>query len=116
MKKIFILICFLSIGLVKAQEEKPIYKKVGGLVQVTFYYIDGTIKEQGFFKNNKLTGTWERYDISGNKITIAHYLEGKKVGKWFFWNKNSLTEVNYGKDHIITSVHVWKEDTKLAVN
>ncbi len=115
MKKTILIVCFLSIGLVQAQGEKPTYKKVGDLVQVTYYYTNGVVKETGFFKANKLTGTWERFDEKGKKVAIAHYTDGRKTGKWFLWKNNSLKEINYNNNALV-SVQTWKEDAKLAVN
>lgn len=39
-----------------SQEIDPTYIVEGDLVKATYYYEDGSIKTQGFFKNKKLTG------------------------------------------------------------
>lgn len=114
MKKLVILACSLTFGLMQAQEVKPTYEKAGDLVKVTYFYKNGKIKEQGFFKDKKLSSTWRSFDIKGNKTSIAHYKNGKKVGKWFIWNKDELKEINY-ENNTIASVQTWKEDTKIAV-
>jgi antitoxin component YwqK of YwqJK toxin-antitoxin module len=99
----------------QAQDKQPTYERSGDLVKATYYYEDGTIEKQGYFKNKKLTGEWTQFDKNGKKITIGHYKNGKKVGKWFIWKKDVLTEINY-KDNAIASVHTWKQDTQLVVN
>lgn len=114
MKKLLVLACLLTFGLTQAQEVKPTYEKVGDLVKVTFFYKDGKVKEQGFFKGKKLEGTWKTFDEKGNKTAIAHYKNGRKVGKWFLWNGEVLREVNF-ENNTVASVQVWKEDTKIAV-
>lgn len=114
MKKLIVLACLLTFGLTQAQKVKPTYEKAGDLVKVTYFYDNGTVKEQGFFKNKKLAGTWTAFDVKGNKTVIAHYKNGKKVGKWFMWSKEGLREINYEKN-VIASVQTWKEDTKIAV-
>ncbi len=39
------------------------------------------------------------------KITVGKYMDGKKVGKWFFWTKdNVIKEVDYDNSKI-TSVN-----------
>ncbi len=115
MRKLIILFCVFSISCVNAQEKAPTYTKSGDLVKATYYYSDGSIKSQGFFKDKLLTGEWTEFDQKGNKIAIGHYKAGKKVGKWFQWNNNILREINYANNTIV-SVNTWKEDTKLALN
>lgn len=113
MKKI-VTICMLGlVTLGFAQEKKVSYTAEGDLVKATYYYEDGSIKTEGFFKDKKLTGEWVLYDKSGNKIQLAYYNEGKKVGKWFVWAKESLKEINY-KDNAIASVNVWQPESKVA--
>jgi antitoxin component YwqK of YwqJK toxin-antitoxin module len=98
-----------------AQEQKPTFKAQGDLVKATYYYEDGSIKTQGFFKDKKLTGEWVRFDNNGNKVQLAYYNNGKKIGKWFVWTADSLKEINY-ESNTIASVNVWKPDSKVAVN
>jgi len=100
-------------GSLNAQEVKPLYEKIGDLVKVTNFYDNGDIREQGFYKDKVITGTWVTYDRSGEKNTIAKYKNGKKVGKWFMWSENGLKEINY-RNNTITSVQSWKEDNKVA--
>ena len=115
MKKMIFLAC-LFIGLVtQAQEKKPLYEAVGDLVKATYYYADGSVESQGFFKDRKLTGQWTKFDEKGNKIAIGYYKKGKKVGTWFQWKGNVLRQINYDNNKI-ASVSNWKEDTKVAVN
>ena len=114
MKRLVILAAFLSATFVNAQEVEPKYEVVGDLVKVTSFYEDGKVKEEGYFKNKKLQGTWVTYDDKGNKTAIAHYENGKKVGKWFMWHKDGLKEVNY-KDNAIASVQHWKESSTIAI-
>jgi antitoxin component YwqK of YwqJK toxin-antitoxin module len=115
MKKILTTV-MLSLGIVAfAQEKQPTFKAEGDLVKATYYYADGSIKRQGFFKNKKLTGEWVRFDKSGNKTQLAYYNNGKKVGKWFIWTKQTLKEINY-ENNSIASVNVWEPKSKVAVN
>ena len=114
MKKLVIAVCILSVSLLQAQDKAPKFEKSGGLVKATYFYKDGKVKEQGFFKNKKLTGTWISFDTEGSKKTIAHYEAGKKVGKWFMWKEDGLKEIDY-TDNVIASVQTWREETKMAV-
>jgi antitoxin component YwqK of YwqJK toxin-antitoxin module len=115
MKK-FLTICLLSIATIGfSQENKPTFKAEGDLVKATYYYEDGSVKTQGFFKDKKLTGEWVRFDKAGNKTQLAYYESGKKVGKWFIWTDEALKEINYN-ENTIASVNIWKPESKIALN
>ena len=115
MKKIVTIAAFCIATIAYAQERQPTLKAQGDLVKATYYYADGSIRTEGFFKNKKLTGEWIRYDKLGNKVQLAYYNDGKKVGKWFFWTKETLKEVNYSNNSI-ASVNIWKPESKVAIN
>ena len=115
MRKIVALVFIFAVSICSAQEVEPTYEKAGDKVKATYYFEDGSIKEQGFFKDAKLTGKWISYNKEGEKTMIAHYEAGKKVGKWFAWNKTSLKEINYANNTIV-SVKNWSEESRLALN
>lgn len=116
MKNLFTILLVFAFGFTQAQDKmQPKYEKQGELVKATYYYEDGKVHQEGFFKNKKLTGMWTKYDREGNKISIGFYKEGKKVGKWFQWHKNKLREITY-KDNTIANVSIWREDTRIASN
>lgn len=96
-----------------SQDKEPTFKAEGDLVKATYYFEDGSVKTHGFFKDKKITGEWIRFDKEGNKTQIAFYNNGKKVGKWFIWSKDSLKEINY-EDNAIASVNEWKPESKVA--
>lgn len=122
MKKLVLFFMMLSVAFVSAQDEELSlkegnrkYKVKGDLVEVTIYNDNGTIEQHGFFKDKKLHGTWEFYNKQGKKIALANYLEGKKVGKWLFWNKDTLKEVDY-TNNMVASVNEWTEKTLVVSN
>lgn len=115
MKKLLAIAFLLSFSLVQAQDKQPKYEAVGDLVKATYYYADGTVKKEGFFKNKKLTGKWTQFDTKGNKTVVGYYKQGKKVGTWFQWKKHTLRQINYD-NNVIASVNTWKEEGKVAVN
>lgn len=107
---------FLSGGTLLAQEApEPRFERMGEFIKGTFYYEDGSVKQEGTYKKGKLHGEWISYDQDGQKETIARYTAGKKTGKWFFWNDNQLTEVDYD-DNRIARVNSWKSDGILVDN
>ena len=115
MKKAIILAIFFISAIGFSQNKATTFEKEGDLVKATYYFDNGEVKVQGFFKDKKLTGMWTSFDTNGNKTQIAHYSEGKKVGKWFVWNNESLKEINYD-NNIIVSVNDWKSESKWAFN
>jgi hypothetical protein len=107
MKRIFVIAIMLCVSITFAQEEKNVtYIDNGDLTEATYYYDNGVIQQEGTFnKAGKLHGVWTSYDINGDKVTVGKYMDGKKVGKWFFWTKdNVIKEVDYDNSKI-TSVN-----------
>ena len=109
MKKIMILATLAISALTFAQTTKPVLEQEGNLVKATYYYDNGQIQQQGHFKDGKLDGSWVAFDSNGNKKSIGAYADGAKTGKWFFWNDNSLSEVDYSKSRV-ANVKSWKQD------
>ena len=114
MRKLLFIVSLMVMISANAQEIAPSYEKAGDMVKVTNFYEDGSIKEQGFYKNKVITGVWTTYDRQGDKTAIAKYDNGKKVGKWFMWSKDGLKEIDY-KNNTIANVQSWKEDRQIAV-
>lgn len=114
--KILLAAVFLIGGTMSAQENpEPVFEKKGELIKGTFYYEDGSVKQEGTYKDGKLHGEWISYDQDGKKEAVAQYTAGKKTGKWFFWNDNKLTEVDYDNNRI-AKVNNWKSAGSLADN
>lgn len=113
-KVIIIALLFISsIGF--SQENETTFEKAGDLVKATYYYDNGDVKVEGFFKNKKLAGVWTSFDTNGNKTKIAQYEAGNKVGKWLILGKESLKEINYN-NNLIVSVNELKSNSRLALN
>ncbi|WP_196894976.1 toxin-antitoxin system YwqK family antitoxin [Aureivirga marina] len=113
MKKVlFTISVLIGLGL-SAQTKEPTYEKNEDLVKVTYYHDNGEVREQGFFKDKRLHGTWVKYNSNGEKVTLGNYYNGKKVGKWLFWQDDVLKEVNYDNNQV-ASVSKWKEASKVA--
>lgn len=115
MKKILTITIFCIATIGYSQEIKPTYKAEGNIVKASYYYEDGTVSKEGYFKDKKLTGKWILFDKQGNKVQLAFYKDGKKTRKWFFWNEGSLQEVVYN-NNAIKSVNFWKSASKIALN
>jgi len=114
-KNIFFATVFLLGGVVTAQTEniKPVFEKQGDLIKGTFYYEDGSVRQEGTYKDGRLHGEWVSFDQNGEKTAIANYKDGEKSGKWFFWSENKLTEVDY-QNSMIPSVNSWKNERSIV--
>ncbi len=117
MKKLVVLLIMLTVAFSYAQDKKePKLEKKGDMTLVTYYHDNGKISQTGMFNSEgKVHGEWKSYDLSGNKVALGNYENGSKVGKWFFWEGNSLKEVDY-IDSRIVSVNQWDNKTKVATN
>ncbi|MCF4100313.1 nicotinic acid mononucleotide adenyltransferase [Gillisia sp. M10.2A] len=99
-KSMLVIVALLFGTVMTAQDVKPSFEKQGELIKGTFYYEDGSIRQEGTYKDGKLHGEWISYDANGKKIALAQYEEGNKTGKWFFWSADKLTEVDYNDNQI----------------
>ncbi|NJN50133.1 MAG: nicotinic acid mononucleotide adenyltransferase [Polaribacter sp.] len=115
MKKVILSVAtlFLAFSL-NAQTIEPNYSVENEKVKVTYYHENGNVKIIGYFKDKKLSGQWTSYDLNGNKTQIAFYENGKKVGKWFVWNNDTLKEINF-ENNAIVSINNWKQDSRVAL-
>lgn len=117
MKKIVVLLIMLSVCFSYAQDNKaPKVEKKDNVTLVTYYHDNGIISQKGTFNaQGNVHGEWKMFDENGKKIAMGTYDNGKKVGKWFFWQDDSLKEVDY-IDSKIVSVNKWDNKTKVALN
>lgn len=111
MKNIITLIALVGcIAFSSAQEqEKDIFEREGNLIKATLFHDNGEVSQTGFYTlEGKLHGDWVSFSNDGVKTAEAHYDNGVKSGKWFFWQDNNiLKEVDYSESRI-TSVNTWK--------
>ncbi len=116
MKNLLLMLAILFSGVIMAQDVKPTFEKQGDVIKGTFYHDNGEIRQQGFYnKEGKLQGEWKSYDNTGKKISMGQYQNGVKTGKWFFWENEKLSEVNYS-DNTIASVTTWSNKSDVVVN
>ena len=113
MKKYMILGALLFSSLIFANHP-PKHEVVGDLVKSTYYNDNGTVSQEGFYKNGKVHGEWIAYNASGKRLSIGNYNEGVKIGKWFFWNENTLSEVDYSNSRVAV-VKNWKEEAVVNI-
>ncbi len=114
-KSILFSIAFLIAVVSFAQEERDLkLNKDTNLIEVVYYHDNGVVSQTGTYTlDGKLQGKWLRFDTEGKKQVSANYDNGKKVGKWFFWNKTTLKEVDYD-NNAIANVSEWEVKTPVA--
>lgn len=101
-KSMFILLaCFISMVSLAQKERVLKLNKETNLIEVTYYHDNGVVSQTGTYTlDGKLQGQWLSYDTEGNKTVLANYDNGKKVGKWFYWTKETVKEVDYSTNVI----------------
>ena len=100
MKKFMILAGLMISGFMSAQALEPQFEVVGNRIQITYFYDNGRVQQQGFYKDGKLDGAWTSYDEQGNKLAAGTYAQGQKVGEWSFWSGAELSRVRYTDNQI----------------
>ena len=115
MKKYIILAVLMLSGVIFAQPIEPKYEIEGNLVKVTYYHDNGQIKQIGFYKDGKVQGKWVSFTDVGEKLAQGEYNDGVKTGKWFFWNQNTLNEVDYSNNRI-AEVKKWSKESLVQRN
>ena len=101
-KSMFILLaCFISMVSLAQKERVLKLNKDTNLIEVTYYHDNGVVSQTGTYTlDGKLQGQWLSYDTEGHKTVLANYDNGKKVGKWFYWTKETVKEVDYSTNVI----------------
>ncbi|RBP34446.1 toxin-antitoxin system YwqK family antitoxin [Oceanihabitans sediminis] len=118
MKKQFILFFVFMISVASfAQQERTLkLNKETGFIEVVYYHDNGVVSQTGFYTaDGKLQGEWLSFDQEGKKTVSGNYDNGKKVGKWFYWNDKTLKEVDYNKN-AIASVVSWTNSSGVALS
>lgn len=113
MRTILVLALICIATSVNAQQNVTLYYESGAikasfthmsdLIEATYFYEDGNIKEHGFFKDGYHEGSWTKWDVNGNIIAEATYIKGEKSGKWLHWvdNGKTLYTVEYEENTIV---------------
>lgn len=109
MKNLVIAAMLVVSGVIFAQENNVKHEIVNKMVKSTYYFDNGQIQQEGFYKNGKVHGEWISYNMNGEKVAIGKYENGKKVGKWFFWGGADLMEVDY-TDTRVAQVKKWSSE------
>tara|TARA_R110000868_G_scaffold3024_22_gene20404 strand:- start:904 stop:1242 length:339 start_codon:yes stop_codon:yes gene_type:complete len=103
MKKLVLFYFAFLITVVSFAQQKRDLKlnKDTNLIEVVYYHDNGVVSQTGTYTaDGKLQGEWLSFDTEGKKIISANYDNGKKVGKWFYWTKETVKEVDYNTNVI----------------
>lgn len=110
---VFFLVVMFSVCMY-AQGTEPTLEKDGKMVKATYYHENGEIAQTGYLLKGKLHGDWLMFDADGKKIASGQYIDGKKTGKWFFWEGDLLREVDFA-DNRIVNVKNWNQGEAVAI-
>ena len=103
-KKLLLITLIFSICLTYGQGE-PNIKMVqsGSLYEVTIYYNNGEVMQQGFMTpKNELHNSWKSYYDDGSIKCEAVYNKGKKVGVWHYYYRNeNAKRVTYEDNKVV---------------
>ena len=115
-KKVTLLfVLLISVASFAQKERKLELNKSTNLIDVTYYHDNGVVSQTGAYTlDGKLQGEWLSYTTEGKKNILANYDNGKKVGKWFYWAGETLKEVDYTSNAIV-SVNEWKKDDNTSI-
>ncbi len=116
MKKAFFLMAFLICAVSFGQQKRDLkLNENTNLIDVTYYHDNGVVSQIGAYNlDGKLQGEWLSFNAQGKKIVSANYDNGKKVDKWFYWNNETLKEVDYS-NNVIADVTVWENANSLVI-
>ena len=101
-KAVFFLAVMFSVC-IYSQRTEPTLEKVGKMVKATYFHENGEVAQTGYLLKGKLHGDWLMYDA-----------DGKKTGKWFFWEGQILREVDFA-DNRIVNVKNWNQGEVVAI-
>ena len=110
------LLCALIISMISYAQQERVLKlnKDTNLIDVIYYHDNGVISQTGSYTlDGKLQGEWLSFNAEGKKVVSANYDNGLKVGKWFYWNDETLKEVDYSNNKI-ANVNEWTSKASLA--
>jgi antitoxin component YwqK of YwqJK toxin-antitoxin module len=116
MKNLVVVALMMISAISFAQNERTLkLNQDTNTIDVVYYHDNGQISQTGAYTlDGKLQGEWLSFDAKGKKTVSATYDNGKKVGKWFFWNENTLKEVDYS-NNAVASVNVWTNTSSVAL-
>lgn len=106
MKRIILVFAFaLTTAVVFSQKEKEVkHNPETNLIETTYFHDNGEVSQEGTFDMaGKLHGEWVSFSETGDKVSMGSYSKGVRTGKWFFWGKDGVKEVEFS-DNIIASV------------
>ena len=81
------------------------YEYIGNhTYQAIYYFENGTVREEGYFRDGNTHGLWVTYNESGQMIREGYFNNDKKDGKWRMWNEDGmlLGEVLYLDDMLMS--------------
>ncbi|MFK7001236.1 toxin-antitoxin system YwqK family antitoxin [Flavobacterium oreochromis] len=101
MKKFMSIVALLFTVVSFSQLIEPKYEIQNDLIKATYYYDNGKVMQEGFYKDGKVHGKWTSYTVEGKESAIGQYELGKKVGIWFFKQEGVIAQVDYNDNSLV---------------
>jgi len=100
----------------KIEEKKNYYvSELNGKYES--YYINGNLKEKGFYKPGAIEdGNWEFYHYNGTLWKKGKFTNGRKNGEWLINDNNKLHKINYVDDVAKSDIIINNEVVNLNNN
>ncbi len=82
----------------------------------TFFYANGTKKEQRAYSVGKKHGLWINWSENGAKTAEARFKDGQKDGYWYIWDEKGAKryEMYYVAGEKKGKWYIWDENGKLV--
>ena len=110
MKNLMIYAMLLVTGVFYAQGVQPKFVAVeNNMIQATYFFDNGQVKQEGAYLNGKLHGKWISYNEDGTKQSFGEYNQGEKVGTWTFYNAATIKKVAFSNSRV-ASVNTISKD------
>lgn len=59
---------------------------------LTYYFIDGTVKSKGTYRNEQMEGEWVFYRKTGELWQVGQFKVGQKHGRWLRYSRDGEIE------------------------
>ena len=115
MRLVIILMCFGIYSTAYAQQDSNqfTYQDKGDTIEYKEYYSNGVLAQIGTIQDGLNHGLWSAFNTQGKKIAEGEYHKGMRVSKWFFWEDESLIEVDFENNKVVKAIR-WDNSQILA--
>ena len=63
------------------------------VVQATYYFETGEIREKGYYRNELLSGKWQTFNVDAELIASGFFVGNQKTGDWLYYKGGELFQI-----------------------